>query len=235
MKEKVGISIGAVIVYIMGISFLVISIGMLIYSSHFKEKALECTAVISTIETRTDSDGDTNHTVYVKYWINDIEYNEQLGLYYSGMSEGDEIPIYYNPDKPSQIMAESSSIIWYISLVMGLIFFAAAIFVTFKRWQKKKLHRMLLENGKKIYAEICEINQNTTYAVNGQNPYVIICSWSDPSTGLFHFFKSENLWFNPAPIINSKKIKMLPVYIDPENQSKYLVYLDEIKNLVSSS
>lgn len=218
-----------------GLTFFIVGISIALYNINFRNNALETTAVISSIERYRDSDGDTRHTVYVRYTIDGREYEGRLNYYSSGMYEGEEISIYYRPEQPNRILAKSSFsffIIFFPSI--GLVFAAIGFAFIFIKIKKIKNRRYLMENGELVYAEIAGVNYNRSYRVNGRSPYVITCKWVDSSTGLFYFFTSENIWFDPEPIINERDIKTLPVYIDRDNPNKYAVSSEELENMVAN-
>ena len=77
---------------LVGTIFVIAGIFWMISGIRFRENAAEVMAVISEIDTYRDSDGDTNHKVYVNYSYDGNTYNDiPLGEYSSGMYEGKEI------------------------------------------------------------------------------------------------------------------------------------------------
>ncbi len=221
------------ILFIVGGIFLLLSLFMIAFDMQFKSQAIEHTATITHIERSRDSDGDTRHTVYVRYSVNGQEYNRPLGYYSYNMSVGDPVQIYYHSENPNRITSKGAVILPLIFLAVGLIVLSIGIILSVSKLKKKKLRRLLLEDGRKIYAEITEITRNTFYRVNGRSPFMITCKWTDPQTGLFYFYRSENIWFNPEPIIHEKALTSLPVYINRENPKKYVVVLDEIEKCIA--
>ncbi len=219
---------------IVGLIFLVVGISIAAYNVNFKNNALETTAVISSIERDRDSDGDTSYTVYVRYTVDGSQYERPLNFYSSGMYVGEEISIYYLPEQPNRILAKSSlSFLFILFPLMGLIAASIGFVIIFRKVMKIKSHKYLLENGEVVNAEITNVDYKSSYTVNGVSPYVITCKWVDPSTGIYYFFKSDNIWFDPEPIINERDIKNLPVYIDRYNPKKYSVSLEELEKMVA--
>jgi len=90
--------------------------------------------------------------------------------------------------------------------------------------QKKKESQQLLDNGRYIHAEICEIVPNYTVRVNGKHPYVIHCKY-EAMDGTIHIFKSRNLFFNPESLLKGTSVK---VYMDGKNYKKYYVDIEEV-------
>ena len=44
--------------------------------------------------------------------------------------------------------------------------------------------------------------------MNGRSPWRIVSRWLDPARNELHLFESENLWFDPAPFITWKRIRV---------------------------
>ena len=90
----------------------------------------------------------------------------------------------------------------------------------------------LLTSGTRVYANITDININTSYNVNGRHPYVIHCQWTHPTSGITYLFKSGNLWFNPDFLIRERNIVSLPVYLNMEKPKKYYIDISELSDKV---
>ncbi len=90
------------------------------------------------------------------------------------------------------------------------------------------LKQSLLRSGNKVTAEFESVDIDTSLTVNDEHPYIIKCKWTD-RYGVQHTLKSENLWFDPAPIIEKKHIKTFPVYMDLRNSKRYYVSVEELE------
>lgn len=176
-----------------------------------------------------------NKDVYVTYNFDGQEFNELLHFYSSGMRVGQETNIYVNPKFPNRIQSKGISFLWIFFFIIGFVFLIPGLIIFRLIKKKKRLSKKLLADGTKVYAEISEITINGSYTVNDKNPFIIICKWVDPLTGLFYFYKSEDIWFNPETILRDRNIKELPVYIDRENPKNYVVSLEEIERLLGNS
>jgi hypothetical protein len=136
--------------------FFIVVFGVLTFIgsySHFKsytwlyKSGNKTTAVVYRVDEseklRTDSHGDyyTEHsyTAYVSYFINDLEYN-------SSMKEGNTIYIYYNPENPYEIVADTGSkfsvFIYAFCSLLGIVNIILGIFLVkitiFGKRKKKK-------------------------------------------------------------------------------------------------
>lgn len=89
----------------------------------------ETTAVISQIQTEgagIDPE-DVNHRVIVNYMVDGKHYTAELDEYHSGMHEGDQVDILYDPDNPKKIISAGifSLILFFVGgsvlLLIGLL------------------------------------------------------------------------------------------------------------------
>jgi len=207
-----------------GVIFLMVGIFIGLSNEKFKENADEVVAVITSIESYRDSDGDREYDVYVDYSYGGQYYqNKKLNMYSSSMYEGKEIDILVDRDNPGRISAGSGMMV--ITLIMAGIGFAMMIgamipFILMIRQKTKRNH--LKQNGYTIEATVTDIILNHNLSVNGQHPFVVYCTYQDIYSGTEYRFKSENLWTDPEPVIQPGRI--LTVYVNSHNDfSKYYV------------
>lgn len=205
----VGLILGAVIIFVNGM--------------RFKQSAVSVTGTIVDIITEYDDDGDVNHKVYVTYTFEGRTYERvRLNLYTSGMHIGKEITLLCDPQNPSRIRSESGIYIAsVILLVMGCVFFCVGFIPLIFIIKKKINHKKLLTDGRVLYATVERIDINRNYWVNGQNPYIIYCTWKDEYTNVLHHFRSENLWTDPSIVFQVGS--QINVYVDANDFGKYYV------------
>ena len=90
-----------------------------------RQTFLETTGVISHIEETYvgGEDNEYDYDVTVEYEVDGQKYSTVLGEYSSGMEEGQEIGIYYNPDDPSDIMSNSKAtpVVLFVMGIIGLL------------------------------------------------------------------------------------------------------------------
>ena len=67
------------------------------------------TAVITRMEWVSSADPDSTDTcdVYVKYAVQGKTYESRLDDYKNSYREGKELTVYYNPDKPTEVLSPS--------------------------------------------------------------------------------------------------------------------------------
>lgn len=211
---------------VIGLFFFIIG-AFLCYGAFNLEDKIYTTGVISEIITKNGIDGD-EHLVYVTYEVDDKTYNTQLNFYSTNFYEGKEIDIYYMSGKPMEIGVKGFEYFVLIFPGMGLLFMIIGsiglIFIS----KNKKIFESLKSNGEVVYANYLETTLNTSYSVNGRNPYVILCEWYNSEDSKRYIFKSENIWINLEGIIKEKNITLIPVYINRKNIKKYFVDVSEI-------
>lgn len=196
-----------------GVVFLMVGVLIGLSNAKFRENADEVMAVISSIESHRDSDGDIDYDVYVDYSYGGQHYQDRrLNMYSSSMYEGKEIEILVDREHPGNISAGAG--ITVITIVFSCIGFAMMLCATIPfilMINKKKKRNNLLKNGYTIEATVTDIILNHNLSVNGRHPYVVYCTYEDIYSGVQHRFKSENLWTDPEPIIQQGSV--LTVYV----------------------
>lgn len=166
--------------------------------------------------------------MYVSYVIGRTEYESKLNGYISSFYEGKKIDIYYDKFDYHKIGNKDLDKSMIILPLIGFVFLIVGStgFIIIIKKNSKEKH--LKAKGHLIYAYYLKTEINSYYTLNDRHPYYIVCVWDDPENGIRYTFKSKNLWDNPEPIILSKDIKQIPVYIDLKNKNKYHVDTDFI-------
>lgn len=142
------------------------------------------------------------------------------------MVSGQDVKVHFPPGEPDQAEIKSFFTSWFVPIFLGLFasIFGSIGFIGL--WVVAKPNRMReqlveLGRGRKVTIPIGEVTQNFSLKVNGRSPYLIIGQWLDKTTNTVYQFKSESIWYNPAPYLEGKK--EVDVYIDPNDMKKYYV------------
>ena len=222
-----GIRLIPIIFGIIGIVFIVVCVLVTNNNNEFMKTAIETTGKITDVYVSRDSDGDTTRDVYVAFEVNGEEYSGHSSYSSSGMREGQDITIYYNPNNPNdfKVGGEVAFITIIFGILGGVFFLIGVIPVVFDIF-KNKGDQKLIQDGTLVHANIDEIRINPNVSVNGFNPYVIECSYKDTSGGLY-IFKSKNLYFNPSNLLDNQST--IDVYLDMEDPKKYFVDTRELE------
>lgn len=213
---------------IIGIGVLAVGIILILQSKAFMENAVQVDGVIDEIDIFNHSD-DTDYDIYVSYYYDGKEYNHvKMNYSSSSMYEGEEIELYIDPESPTDFKTkEEDTFLKIFFPAFGGVFTLIGLPMLIVPLGKKARNKKLLDRGQHVYAVIESINLNLRVTINGRNPYMVFCSYKNPSDGIIYKFKSENLMFNPN---DSYKVgDNVDVYIEPENLKHY--YVDVIDKM----
>ena len=218
---------------LIGLAVIILGINIIISNNKFMKTAKATEGIISDVEIYRDSDGDRHSTVYVQYEVNGKDYEYASSFSSSSMREGDDIKVYYNPENPSDFKLEGETIFNTVfPIAFGSVFFIVGMGMIIPPIIKSQMQNKVKQYGELINAEIDDVDVNYNMAVNGRHPYVIVCSWKDPSSGGLYQFRSNNLWFNPEKLLEGRKT--IDVYVDMQNPKKYYVDTSDIEKLVKN-
>lgn len=230
MKENKIEKLILIVFATIGSLFLITGLIISINRFNYKNK-IETIGIITEISKDGRNSDKDNYNVYVSYKVGKENFESRLNGYSKSFYEGKEIKIYYDKNNPSVIGMKSIDLLFLVFPGIGLIFFVIGVIGLLIKLRKKSKTKRLKNSGKKVYANYIETAINTSYSVNGKNPYYIICEWINPKDNKRYIFKSENIWIDPTEIVENENIKQFPVYIDIKNN--YLVDLDDLtKNIV---
>ena len=213
---------------VVGAIFSAVGITMALADSGFMERAEEITAEITIISSYRDTDGDRRHNVYVTYQYDGRVYEDiELNFYRSGMYEGQEIPLLCDPENPGHVKSPGGMLLLeMVFLLIGILFMGIAlVFIAVSR-NKARRRKKILSSGKRLSAIVEQIAVNTSYVMNGRNPYQIYCYYRDEYKDVIYRFKSEDLWINPNVVLQPGDT--IDVYVDGEDYSRYHVDAESI-------
>lgn len=234
MKKDKCLGILEIVFSLIGVVMIVVAIIIGVNAVNKKKSYLPVDATITEIDSYRDSDGDVSYKVYVSYRVKGKWYdNVSLGYYSSSMDVDDVIEVFYNPENPGKITSLTG--MWIgagICGLMGIVFFCVGGGITIGNFLKNKRYKELIEGGRYCMATIDSIDWNRNYTVNGQHPYVIYCSCHDEYSDIIYKYKSDNIWYDPSPILETRGITELKVYIDRNDPKKYYVDISVIEDKV---
>ena len=135
----------------------------------------------------------------------------------------ERVTILYDPQQPYHAYIQSFVDLWLLPTILcGLGIFFCSFGVVAAIWKAlgARKNAWLRQNGRRIQAELTQVELNTSLRVNGASPYRLVCQWLDPATNQMHVFRSANIWFDPTNYVPSTTLDVL---LDPENPRRYLV------------
>lgn len=223
IKNKVfGILI--LIFSLMGLIFLIVSISLLIYMNNYKTNGIRTTATIKEFSYIREDNGKYQTDYYLSYYVNDIEYFEELSARNSSYDSGDEITIYYLESNPSKYLdVLTISIVGYVFLSIGSVFLLTSIIIAIVFLKGRRIVK-LKEYGISHRCIIDKIEENSFFPINsGENLKIkkIVCISSDKTTYVSKAFSDK--------VDNLEKGNIVNVYVDPKKEKRYYVDYKNIK------
>lgn len=220
--------------------FTLIGIGMLVgalfvyrSTSSFLAEAIKAQGTV--VELKASRSGNsTTYRPVVKFTSQNgqaIEFVSSIGSHPPGYSEGQKVDVFFLPADPRNAKISGFFSLWGGSAIlggMGGVFFLIGTGIILASTLKSRKDEYLRKNGTRIETEFQGVELNTTLSVNGAHPFRILTQWQNPLTSDLHIFKSNNIWFDPASFIESKKIM---VFIEKDNPKKYHVDLSFLPKL----
>ncbi|MEM6297930.1 MAG: DUF3592 domain-containing protein [Bacteroidota bacterium] len=134
---------------------------------------------------------------------------------------GDPVELYYDLINPTDagLAKDSSFQAWFFklsgaALLVGVIVW---LIIGFRKIQQRNY---LLQNGRRIRAQVLSVDHDPQVKINGKPAYLIHCQWKpNDGKGNYYTFRSEPLAEDPM----GKVRKDIFVYIDFKNPEKYWV------------
>ncbi len=215
--------VGAILLFV-GLALLAAGGFAHVSASRFRETAQPATAVITDIVTTRSGgrSGGTSHDVYVRYEVAGKQYNEKLPAHWSGMREGQEVEILYNPDNPSEIDSKNGGrVLALIFLGVGAVLALLGGFLTRRELKKRLRIRRLLASGRAVHADVLGIYEDDSITLKSRgrktHPYRILCAWTNPDDGERREFESDPVWQHPGALAS------VTVYVNPADLREYHV------------
>ncbi len=225
MRGKVAEAIAVIMNILIGAALVLIGIYLLTFSLEIKNNDVESKGIIYSIKDDTGKDSEA----YISYTVEGTEYKKNINIYIADMFDKQEVTIYYNPNKPEQMLAGVEIIVGLACLSMGTLIFLIGFVMCIVKISRYSTNKKLLKKGRVIEASIEMVEQNSLSKLKGKRrPYIIICRYIDDIDGKTYYKKSQNIWYDPQSIIDERKIKTLSIYLDLINPKKYYIPLDSI-------
>lgn len=171
---------------------------------------------------------DETHDVYVEFYVEGVSYSGRLNYYSSSMSVGGWTDIKYNPNNPSDFIADEQ-LSFVFCIVFSIIFvinFTIFIILIYKHFKNKIHLNSLREKGNKRSLVISYFDYNTSTTVNGKTMFFLACE--DEFNNVCYL--SNKIFLKEYKFTIGDKIN---VYLDPNN--KYVFFVDHISYLKEKS
>ena len=111
----------------------------------------------------------------------------------------------------------------------GAVFFLVGLGLLMADIRRRALLRRAYESGHYVMAKIVGVNEQRNVNMNGRNPFVVECHYTDPGTGVVHVYYSRYLFVNVDDLLLSGEV---PVYFDRMNENVGFVDIDAVLPVV---
>jgi hypothetical protein len=211
---------------LVGILFLVFGIMFVAFS------AVDAIRNYETYLNRVRVEGvveDVNYktkSTLIKYNTEDnTTIQKEFNLIDTSMNKGDTIIVYYHKDKVTQAFIKTQII--YVAAFFGIDILFIIIFIIFLTIVLVSIRGdiKLVKTGKRVEAKIESITINRTMT---RCTYKVVLSYQDGKK--VYKFKYNSVWFNIKDVVDSYKIKTIPVYVT-KNYKKYYIDFSTLETL----
>lgn len=152
-----------------------------------------------------------------------VEFQAHQGSNPARFKRGDKVTLLYDLNEPQQAKLKDFSGFWGAAIgfsAAGLGFGLLAASMALSAMLAQRRENRLKVHGLPILARFVRVEPNMSTLVEGRHPFQIVLKWQHPETDQVRTFRSDDLWFNPNPYIESAK---LTVKLDRKNPSRYWV------------
>lgn len=212
--------------FAVGFSFLLAGVIHCLSFNAFKSKAEVIEAQITRIDVnhvrKTDTGTRSDCDVWVSYTIDGREYDTELNYYTSGMHEGDTIEIFFDPDDPLNIKADTL-LLDIIFIGLGGVFTIIGGCFLVSHISRRSRKKRLINEGEQLTATITNVCRSNVL-VNGRHPYRAECEYTDPFSGDKYLFSSDSVMNDISDLVGST----VTVYADRSDRRKYYVDVGEL-------
>ncbi len=222
--------------------FGTIGVAVLIYCSvqrkndnAFFDRAIPISATICEIKIYESKDSNGNirreHQVYIDYEVNAQSYTHiYAGEKKPGMSEGDQIEVFYDPNNPDDARMyydvdskyNDLSIIAIFFIVVSSLPLMASLLLKFAG----NKNRDLIDKGRCVWATIKSIETNYYKSVNGEHPNWVICEEINEEEDTIYRYISHQVYEDLT--YRLKPGDHIAIYVDYKNPDRYYVNFDQV-------
>jgi hypothetical protein len=211
-----------------GLAFAGVSLWAIRDTQSFVAKAATAEGQVVSLEYRYDSSRSSGsggaYYPVVKYKTATGEehtFHSNAGSSPPSYRVGEAVGVLYDPKNPFDARIDGFFSLWLLAIIFGALGCVFSLLglggLIVPRFWARQAHDLKL-HGTTLETEFQDVELNGSFQVNGRSPWRIVSRWLDPARDELHLFESENLWFDPAPFITSKRIT---VFIDPNNPKRY--------------
>lgn len=226
------------ILWLFGAVFLVVGLGLLtggffLWHSHadFVARATRADGVVTDQAYRTSSKGGGTYAPVVEFTTDDgsvVRMTGSTGSSSPSYARGEHVRVLYDRANPERAQIDSFMENWIGPMILGgigLVFSLVGGGLVGSLVRQRKIRGWLAQNGMRVKAKFEGVDVDTSLRVNGRNPWRLSCQWQHPLTQKVYLFRSDPIWFDPAPFVKRDQHDPieLDVLVNMDNPKQYQV------------
>jgi hypothetical protein len=204
---------------VMGVALLIAAGVIYQYDRTFAETAKSATGqVIEQVPSWSkDREGRASrgYASRVRFMVEDgraMEFVETVFSYPPRHGLGAQVPVLYDPDRPSQAMIDDfGGRYTALAIVgaLGTIFSMLSIPLVTVAIRSARRKEQLLQTGRPIEAEFLHVFVDKSLRMDGKHPFRVAAQASDQATGKMRRFNSLPIWVDPTALLEGRKVVVL--------------------------
>ncbi len=217
----------------LGILLLLVTLYLVQQTRTFYREASRANGTVIELVREKSSDSITYAPVvrFVTDADESVEFTSGTSSNPPSYTEGESVEVLYRTAEPHDARINGFFSLWLGPIItggLGTIFTLIGGVLLLVPMLGARKQADLRQSGTCIVTTFQSVGQNMNLTVNGRHPFRVFTQWTNPATSQIHVFESENLWFDPAPYINTRDIA---VFIERNNPKRYFVDLSFLPRL----
>ena len=213
-------------VFWMGLVFAIIGLGVMAGGvlshrshQHIIDNGIRTRGVVVDLIRKTDGDGVSTYAPAVEYRDRNRRpriFRSSTGSSPPAYSRGEEVEIVYLPDRPERALIDDFSGRWFLPvflLAFGAVFAVVGGGLAYFYIRRRKTIARLKVHGVPASARFVECYRDTSFRINGRNPYKVAAQGTNPVTGKLDTFVSDAMWVDLSQVLEGGVLKVM---IDPD-------------------
>ncbi|MBH1450062.1 DUF3592 domain-containing protein [Stenotrophomonas maltophilia] len=160
-----------------------------------------------------------------------VEFVETVFSYPPRHAEGEQVPVLYDSDRPSQAMIDDfRGRYTALAIVgaLGTVFAMLGVPLVAVTIRSARRTARLLRTGRPIEAEFLHVFVDDSLEIDGKHPFRVAAQVSDQTTGKLRRFDSPPIWGDPTALLEGRKVTVLTDSADED-------YLVDLSGVVDES
>jgi len=134
---------------------------------------------------------------------------------------GETVTVRYKPENPESAHLAGFMNTWFAPLVLGglgIVFTSIAAGFAIYALRRRRIRAWLAANGLRVQAQVESVYCDESTEVNGRSPFRIAAQWQSPKDHKVYVFRSDSIWFDPAPFMQQSSVY---VTVNADNPHQY--------------